>query len=83
MFEVPTDVMQIVIGEAIRRKAHYARGGGLERLRTAPQLRVPIRVVINQRLKRFLTAPAKPSRPVPKRTILAGSGTAGFEVICP
>jgi hypothetical protein len=31
-------------------------------------------------LNRFLTAPATPKRPVPKSTILAGSGTA-FEVI--
>jgi hypothetical protein len=33
-------------------------------------------------LKRFLTAPAMPSRPVPSKNMLVGSGTA-LPVICP
>ena len=33
-------------------------------------------------LKRFRTAPTAPSKPVPRRTMLAGSGTA-LVVICP
>src|SRR5678815_1526281 len=34
-------------------------------------------------LKRFLSAPATPSRHVPSKNMLAGSGTAGLLVICP
>ena len=40
------------------------------------------RITCHYDLKRFLTAPATPTRPVPRSNIVAGSGT-GLLVICP
>ena len=42
-----------------------------------------MRIVCYYDLTRFLTAPATPSRPVPRRNILVGSGTGALLVICP
>src|SRR6185295_15555714 len=53
-----------------------------------PKTRVPLAYLTTDTsnrpydLKRFLTAPIAPSKPVPRRTMLAGSGTV-LVVICP